>query len=129
MQKTNRSLAMLVKLGQRGTITIPKAVRQGLSDDTLFDAVRRDDGVIELRPRTTIDPSQGWFWTEKWQQMERESDEDYAAGHHETFDDAESLLADLEAYATAADAAPEGGNQAPHSAVSQARSEQCQTND
>ena len=120
---------MLVKLGQRGTITIPKAVREGLSDDTLFDAVRRDDGVIELRPRTTIDPSQSWFWTEKWQQMEREADEDYAAGRYETFDDAESLLADLEASAAEAGAAGRAGDQASRAAASEGRSDTRQTND
>jgi len=39
---------------------------------------------------------QEWFWTERWQRMEREADEDFAAGRYKTFDDVESFLADLD---------------------------------
>ncbi len=88
---------MLVKLGQRGTITLPKEIRAGLSEQSLFEAIRREDGVIELRPQETIDAAQKWFWTERWQQMEREADESYAAGRWRRFDDAESLIAYLDA--------------------------------
>jgi AbrB family looped-hinge helix DNA binding protein len=83
---------MLVKVGQRGTITIPKELREGLGDDSLVDVVRRPDGVIELRPQTTVDSSQAWFWTERWQQMEREADEDIKAGRVKTFENAQELL-------------------------------------
>jgi hypothetical protein len=55
----------------------------------------RDDGVIELRPWTAIDASQAWFWTERWQRMEREADADIAAGRVVTYDDAEALLQSL----------------------------------
>lgn len=87
---------MRVRLNQRGTITIPKELRQGLDNDTVFEAVRRDDGVIELRPQAPIDASQRWFWSERWQQMEREADADIAAGRSRIFDDAEHLLAALD---------------------------------
>ncbi len=83
---------MLVKLGQRGTVTIPKELRSGLDEHTVFEAVRRPDGVIELRPQTTIEASQTWFWTERWQQMEREADEDIAAGRVRTYDNVEHFL-------------------------------------
>jgi hypothetical protein len=83
-------------LGQRGTITLPKALRAGLGENTLFRAIRRDDGVIELRPQAAIDASQAWFWTERWQQMEREADEDIAAGRYRTFDNLAEFIADLE---------------------------------
>jgi bifunctional DNA-binding transcriptional regulator/antitoxin component of YhaV-PrlF toxin-antitoxin module len=87
---------MLIKLGQRGTVTLPKEIRAGLPEQSLFEAVRRPDGVIELRPQQTIDASQAWFWTERWQQMEREADEDIAAGRVATFDNVEDFIADLE---------------------------------
>ena len=99
---------MRVRLGQRGTVTIPKELRVGMDEDTLFEAVRREDGVIELRPQQVIDASQAWFWTERWQRMEREAGEDFAAGRFKTFDDAESFLADLDA-ADPNDAAPRNG--------------------
>ncbi len=87
---------MLVKLGQRGTVTLPKGLREGLPEQSLFEAVRRPDGVIELRPQQMIDAAQAWFWTERWQQMEREADEDIAAGRVVTFDNVEDFIADLE---------------------------------
>jgi len=87
----------LVKMNRRGTLTIPKQLRRGLDEETLLEAVRREDGVIELRPQTTVDASQSWFWTERWQKMEREADEDVAAQRYKVFDDVESFLADLDA--------------------------------
>ena len=87
---------MLVKMGQRGTLTIPKELREGLDENTLIEAVRREDGVIELRPQVTVDASQSWFWTKRWQQLEHEADEAFADGRCKTFDDVESFLADLD---------------------------------
>ncbi len=87
---------MLVQMNQRGSVTIPKELRRGLDESGLFEAFRREDGVIELRPRIAIDPSQAWFWSERWQQMEREDDEDYAAGRYKTYDSLESFLAGLD---------------------------------
>ena len=92
---------MLVKLTGRGTITIPKDLRDGLPEGTVMDAVVRADGVLELRPQSS-DPSQAWFWTKRWQRMEREADEDFAAGRYSTFDDVEDFLADLDAHTAAA---------------------------
>jgi len=83
---------VLVKMSPRGTITIPRPLREGLSQETLLEATRRDDGVIELHPRTVVDATQAWFWTERWQRMEREADEDIAAGYVESFPDADSFI-------------------------------------
>ncbi len=87
---------MLIKLDRHGAITIPEELREGLDQDTLFAVVRREDGVIELRPQPPVDSEQGWFWSERWQRLEREADADFAAGRVATFDDAESFLADLD---------------------------------
>ncbi len=88
---------MVIKMTRRGTITLPKDVRKGLDEEALFDVVRREDGVIELRPRITVDASQPWFWTERWQRMEREADEDIAAGRLHGPMTGEEFLAHLEA--------------------------------
>lgn len=85
----------ILKMDRRGTVTIPKDVRQGFKEDTLFEVVRREDGVIELRPQATVDASQRWFWTERWQRMEHEADADIAAGRYKVFDDVEGFLAAL----------------------------------
>ncbi len=87
----------IVKPGSRGSFTIPKEFRAGWDrPDFILEVVLRDDGVIELRPRLAIDPAQSWFWTERWQQMEREADEAIASGQSRVFDDAASFLAALE---------------------------------
>jgi hypothetical protein len=84
---------------ERGSVTLPKELRARAPKSDLFEVVLRDDGVYELRPRLLIDPSQAWFWTEDWQAGERRVDDEYATGRYETFDDAESFIADLEAAA------------------------------
>ena len=83
----------LLRMSRRGTITLPKAVR-GESD--LLRVSRREDGVIELRPQATVDQSQAWFWTERWQRMEREADEDIAAGRVKRFAGLDAFIRHLE---------------------------------
>src|ERR1700730_7550624 len=91
------SKSYLLTPNRRGTITLPKELREGFTEDTVLKAVLRDDGVIELRPALVVDRNQSWFWTPRWQQMEREADEDIAAGRVKRFDSAEELFADLDA--------------------------------
>jgi hypothetical protein len=69
------------------------AVRRGVD---LVEVVRRDDGVIELRPRLVVDQAQGWFWADRWQAMEREADADVHEGRVKQFDDVEALLSELD---------------------------------
>lgn len=96
--------AMQVKLTKRGMITLPKDLRAGLPDGATMDVVLRDDGVLELRPEAGADGSQAWFWSPRWQQIEREADEDFAAGRYDTFADAEDFLSDVDAHVGAGDA-------------------------
>lgn len=78
---------------QRGTVVLPKEVRL---DVEYVEVVRRPDGVIELRPQIAVDASQSWFWTERWQQMEREADADLAAGRVRRYEDVDAFIEDLE---------------------------------
>lgn len=45
-----------------------------------MELTERDDGVLELRPVLPVPADQAWFWTEHWQQREREVDGHMAAG-------------------------------------------------
>lgn len=38
------------------------------------------DFVCFLKAREAIDPSQSYFWTQKWQEMERKANKDKLAG-------------------------------------------------
>ena len=50
---------------------------------------------IEM-PKKLVDKSQAYFWTRKWQEGEREADEDIKAGRVKTFDSVDELVKDLE---------------------------------
>ena len=49
-----------------------------------------------LRPQVAVPADQAWFWTERWQQMEREADDAVAAGRTTTVEGVEEFLADLD---------------------------------
>ena len=83
----------------RGTVALPPDVRARHHLDEPGAQVRvveRADGVIELHPMIARPASQSWFWTERWQQMEREVDEHIAAGRVVRSDSAEEFLAELD---------------------------------
>jgi bifunctional DNA-binding transcriptional regulator/antitoxin component of YhaV-PrlF toxin-antitoxin module len=78
---------------QRGLIALPAEVRRRLHLDepgAQVEVTERDDGVLELRAALPVQADQAWFWTERWQQREREVDEALERGQitvHETTDD------------------------------------------
>jgi len=46
----------------------------------------------ELPPMDSVPASQRWFWSERWQRMEREADEDVAAGRVHAYENVDDLL-------------------------------------
>jgi len=84
-------------LRERGQITIPADVRDAANVDAgaVFE-VEVVDGTIVMTPQVVVDASQAWFWTKRWQTMEKAADEDYAAGRFKTFDNVDEFLADLD---------------------------------
>jgi antitoxin MazE len=83
----------------RGLITIPTAIRRrfGLDQPGAQVEVIERDGEIVLRPQVAVPADQAWFWTERWQKMEREADDAIAAGSTVAVEDVEEFLADLDA--------------------------------
>jgi bifunctional DNA-binding transcriptional regulator/antitoxin component of YhaV-PrlF toxin-antitoxin module len=72
-----------VSVQSRGTIALPAELRRRHHLDepgAQVKIVEREDGSIELQPMLPIPADQRWFWTERWQAMEREADEDITAG-------------------------------------------------
>jgi len=64
-----------MKISPQGQIRIPKKVMQTLNiDKGDYVEVEIDQNQIILKPRKLIDPTQGWYWTKKWQKMEVEVD-------------------------------------------------------
>ena len=54
------------------------------------------EGEIVLRPHVAVPADQAWFWTERWQQLEREADDAVAAGRVTVVESVDELLADLD---------------------------------
>ena len=78
-------------------ITIPKHIMEKLSlkkgDKVEFDI--KGDSIV-VKPVLIIDKAQSWFWTKKWQDAEKEADEDIKTGRVKTFDNTDNLIKDLE---------------------------------
>lgn len=88
-----------VTVRDRGIINLPADVRRrhGLdSPGTQLQVVERDDGVIELRPHVAVPSDQVWFWSERWQKMEKEVDKYLKDGSVETHEDADTFKRHLE---------------------------------
>jgi len=77
----------------KGQITIPSEIRRAaqLEEGDVIEVELVADGIL-LKPRKTIDSTQAWFWTPRWQALEREADADRDAGRSETFKTGDALL-------------------------------------
>jgi AbrB family looped-hinge helix DNA binding protein len=92
-------MGTFITVQKRGVISLPAELRRRHHLDEAgaqVEVVERPDGVIELRPQVAVSADQRWFWTDRWQRMEREADADVAAGRVARFDTAEDLFADLD---------------------------------
>lgn len=90
-----------VSIQSRGTIALPIELRRSLQLDepgAQVSLTEQPDGSVLLEPLLPIPADQAWYWTEKWQAMEREADEEIAAGNVLVFEDAEAFLAHLESH-------------------------------
>ncbi len=85
------------KVTRHGQITLPASVRErlGIEEGDLIEIDVEDERAV-LIPKKLVDKSQAYFWTRKWQEAEREADEDIKAGRVKTFDSAEELISDLD---------------------------------
>lgn len=88
----------LVKVTRGGQVTIPAALRRaaGIEVGDYLEVQIVEDSLV-LSPRQVIDKSQAYFWTEEWQEGEREAEEDLKVGRVERFETLEDLIADLDA--------------------------------
>jgi AbrB family looped-hinge helix DNA binding protein len=84
------------KVTRHGQITLPASVRRqlGIEEGDLVEIEVEDERAV-LTPKKLVDKSQAYFWTRKWQEGEREADEDIKAGRVKTFDSVDELIKDL----------------------------------
>lgn len=85
----------LLSIQSRGTVALPADFRRRFhldGEDAQVRLIEREDGGIELVPVVAVPADQAWFWTDRWQAMEREADADVAAGRTVVVDGLEGLL-------------------------------------
>lgn len=89
----------LLSVQSRGTVALPAELRHRLHLDGPEAQIRlidRGDGTLQLVPVVAVPAEQAWFWTDRWQAMEREADADVAAGRVTVVDGLDGLIADLD---------------------------------
>jgi AbrB family looped-hinge helix DNA binding protein len=86
------------QLRAKGQVTLPAQVRRALQlkegDEVEFTV--GPDGQVALRGLTVIPTDQRWFWTQEWQEGEREASAAIAAGKTTSYDNTEEFLAALD---------------------------------
>ncbi|MFD4422573.1 AbrB/MazE/SpoVT family DNA-binding domain-containing protein [Agromyces sp. NPDC058484] len=88
-----------VGVQRRGLIALPTELRRRLHLDepgAQLEVTERPDGVVELRPSLPVSADQAWFWTERWQEREREVDEHVKAGRVTVHENDDDFLAHLD---------------------------------
>jgi antitoxin PrlF len=94
------------RLRPKGQITVPPDIRSllgvGEGDDLIFFS--DENGRVVISRAQVIPSEQVWFWTERWQQMEREAEADLANGRMTEHADLSSALNSLDALAKETDA-------------------------
>jgi len=88
-----------VTVQSRGTIALPVSLRRRLHVDepgAQIQIIEREDGMVELRGVLPVAADQRWFWSERWQSMEREVDEHVTAGRVTVVDGPDALFAHLD---------------------------------
>ena len=85
------------KVTRHGQITLPSSVRKelGVEVGDLVEIEVIDEKAV-LIPKKLVDKSQAYFWTRRWQEGEREADEDIRTGRVKAFNSVEELVEDLE---------------------------------
>jgi AbrB family looped-hinge helix DNA binding protein len=87
-------MGILAKLTSSGQVSLPKEIRKkaNMQAGDFVEVELDGEGHIILTPKKLVDSSQAYFWTEEWQQGEREADEDIKAGRVKTFDTADEAI-------------------------------------
>jgi bifunctional DNA-binding transcriptional regulator/antitoxin component of YhaV-PrlF toxin-antitoxin module len=88
-----------VAMQARGTVALPVDLRHRLHLDepgAQLQIIEQEDGTIELRPVLPVPADQRWFWSDRWQAMEREVDAHVAAGRVTVLDGPDELFEHLD---------------------------------
>ncbi|MFQ5963502.1 MAG: AbrB/MazE/SpoVT family DNA-binding domain-containing protein [Candidatus Scalinduaceae bacterium] len=74
-------MSSIAKIQRNFQITIPADIREKvhLKVGDLVDFEVTENGIC-IKPQETIDRSQAWFWSKKWQAEEKKVEDDFRKG-------------------------------------------------
>ena len=86
-------MSELVQIRKKAQLTLPASVRQKLGiEEGDFVDVQIKDGDIVLKVMKLVSKEQSWFWTERWQNGEREAEEDIRSGRVHKFENSDDAI-------------------------------------
>ena len=87
----------VTKVTRNGQVTLPATIRReaNVEEGDILTVHLGADRIV-LVPKKLIDKSQAYFWTEDWQEAEKEAENDLAEGRVESYDTVDDLVARLE---------------------------------
>ncbi|RPI33164.1 MAG: hypothetical protein EHM70_06840 [Chloroflexota bacterium] len=101
----NQGEFIKTRLRAKGQVTLPGEVRELLDakegDDLIF--ALNEKGQVVVERAQVIPPDQAWFWSDRWQKLEREAQADIDAGRVTHYQSAAEAIADLETSSDARD--------------------------
>ncbi|MFH0846949.1 MAG: AbrB/MazE/SpoVT family DNA-binding domain-containing protein [Chloroflexota bacterium] len=90
-------MSELIQVRKKAQLTLPLSVRRKLGvEEGDFMDVQVRGGEIVLKVKKLVDKEQAWFWTERWQEGEKEAEADIRAGRVHRFPDSKSAVAFLQ---------------------------------
>jgi AbrB family looped-hinge helix DNA binding protein len=90
-------MSELSKVTRNGQITLPASIRKklGIEEGDVVEMSIEDEKVV-LAPKKLVDKSQAYFWTKKWQDAEKQAEEDIESGRVKSFGSVDELVDNLE---------------------------------
>ena len=87
----------MVRVLRNGIIQIPNEIREevGIEEGDYIDMEINGKDTITIHTKELVDEDDSWYWSEEWQQMEREADEDIKEGRVKSFLNIEDLIREL----------------------------------
>jgi antitoxin MazE len=88
---------MITQLRRRAQVTLPSEVvkKMKLREGDNLDIAMEEDRII-IKPVLVIDRSQSWFWSKKWQELEKVVDEEIKQGRVHKAKGVEELVKKLD---------------------------------
>lgn len=85
------------KVQRNFQITLPVGVREkaGVKVGDLVDIEVHEDGIL-IKPLATIERSQLWFWSKRWQDEEQKVQQDFRKGRVKVSKSAKAFLDELD---------------------------------